>query len=134
MNDFGKRLRDKLSQSAGNRLKIALDGASEWIEEELMPQLETSLEELAGEGKERIVFRHKYVNDFRPEVADIEKLAAYQFSRRDATTSAWNTSSCPTRRSENGTARNIPVLKYSLPFRLSGRRPKAGVWRIVSNE
>lgn len=79
MDDFGKRLRDKLSQSAGNRLKIALDGASEWIEEELMPSLETSLEDLAGEGKERIVFRHKYVNDFRPEVADIEKLAAYQF-------------------------------------------------------
>ena len=25
-----------------------------------------------------MVFRHKYVNDFRPEVIDIEKLPAYQ--------------------------------------------------------
>lgn len=79
MDDFGKRLRDKLASSAGNRLKIALDGASKWIEEDLMPAFEQSLEKLAESGRERMVFRHKYVNDFRPEVADIEKLPAYQF-------------------------------------------------------
>ena len=79
VDDFGKRLREKLSSSAGNRLHVALDGVAQWIEEELVPSLERSLEELAESGKERIVFRHTYVNGFRPEVADIEKLPAYQF-------------------------------------------------------
>lgn len=79
MNDFGKRLRDKLSSSAGNKLHVALQGASEWIENDLMSQLETSLEALVESGKERVVFRHTYVNGFHPEVTDIEQLPAYQF-------------------------------------------------------
>lgn len=79
MGDFGKRLRDKISSSAGGKLNLALEGVSQWIESELMPQLETALEELAEKGKERIIFRHTYVNKFHPEVVDIEKLPAYQF-------------------------------------------------------
>lgn len=79
MNDFGSRLRAKVISGGGAKKKVALEGVARWLESEVVPNLESKLEEAAEAGKDRVIFRHTYSNGFRPEVFEIEKLAEYQF-------------------------------------------------------
>lgn len=79
MNTFGDSLRAKLTGDAAYKKAKALKAADEWIHGEVAQNLESALERAVEEGEEHVLFRHTYINGFRPETADVETLSSFQF-------------------------------------------------------
>ena len=83
MDDFGMRLRGKVSDNKGRALLIALADAAEWIQESVIPHIESEMEKSAENGKDRTFFKHRYSNGYRPEIHDLEALPIYEYLKAE---------------------------------------------------
>lgn len=79
MTDFASKLRAKLSGESGKKNSDALLAVARWIDVEVVPSLESSLEKATDEGRDRVVFQYPFPNGFRVDTFDIEKLPEYEF-------------------------------------------------------
>ena len=83
MDDFGMRLRGKVSDNKGRALLIALADAAEWVQESVIPNIESEMEKSAEHGKDRTFFKHRYSNGYRPDIGDLEALPIYDYLKAE---------------------------------------------------
>ncbi len=74
---FGDRLRAQMAGDSGNKMKVALEAVSEWIEAEVLANLEKTMEAAATAGKDRHTFVHVYKGGAHPQSHEIEELLSY---------------------------------------------------------
>ena len=74
---FGARLRAQMSDENTSHKATVLANIPSWIEDEVLANLTTTMEEAAGKGKTEVIFRHTYEHNVRVNVEEIEKLPSY---------------------------------------------------------
>ncbi len=66
-----------MADDSGNKMKAALEAVADWIENEVLANLEATMEAAAAAGKDRHTYVHVYKDKAYPMTHEIEALPSY---------------------------------------------------------